>query len=366
MAAKNKVKLDAGPLDTKQVTVLEHNRELFPGRFSPDGKFIFAGSYDGNIYRWEVGAEFKKVALTGHHGWIQGLAFHPDGKRLFTGDSWGGICCWNYADAEPKPLWTRENGHPNWMRCLALSSDGKLLATCGADFVFRVWSAEDGSLKWESPVQETDLHTVIFHPKDGALLVGDLRGNVTQWDIQSHKMVRKLDAKILYARPMQRNNTPDINEVGGVRCMAFSPDSKTLACCGCQPTSSGFFTGKPAVVLIDWETGKTTHVLQGDGDIGEGMTHDVIWHPDGYLMATCCGQAGKGAIYFWKPAEKSPFYVNKNLNSGRGMSVSVDVDALRIAFTQTNSSGGNGRAVTKDGEYIGGIGRIHVFEATKI
>src|ERR1700675_1841358 len=91
----------AGPLDTKQVAVLDHDRELLAARFSPDGKFIFAGSYDGNVYRWDV-APSTKVAFTGHHGWIQGMAFHPDGKRLFTGDSWGGICCWNYADAAPK------------------------------------------------------------------------------------------------------------------------------------------------------------------------------------------------------------------------------------------------------------------------
>ena len=191
--AKAKTPETAGPLDTKQVALLEHDRELFAARFSPDGKFLFAGSYDGNVYRWDV-ATNTKVSFTGHHGWIQGLVFHPDGKRMFTADSWGGISCWNYADVAPKPLWTRENTHPNWMHALALSGDAKLLATCGSDCILRVWSADDGSPKWESPVQPHDLHSVQFHPKEAALLVGDLFGNITHWDPNSHTPGRKLDA----------------------------------------------------------------------------------------------------------------------------------------------------------------------------
>src|SRR3954452_6681843 len=106
-AKANKAPASQGPLNTKQVAVIEHDVELVFTRFSPCGKFLFGGSYDSNVYRWDAPAGENKLAFAGHHGWIQGLAFHPDGKKMFTSDSWGGISCWNYADKTPKPLWTR-------------------------------------------------------------------------------------------------------------------------------------------------------------------------------------------------------------------------------------------------------------------
>src|SRR5258708_6780849 len=124
-----------GPFDSKQVAMLEHDHELVIARYSPCGKFLFAGSYDSNVYRWEItGGEapagelsdgkppsMKKDSLSGHKAWIQGIVFHPDKKRMFTGDSWGNLICWDYAEAAPKPKWTRAEGHSRWMRNMAIS-----------------------------------------------------------------------------------------------------------------------------------------------------------------------------------------------------------------------------------------------------
>ncbi|HZK79803.1 MAG TPA: hypothetical protein VFC46_02025, partial [Humisphaera sp.] len=342
MPAKNKPQgkapTVAGPLEFKQASTLEHDRELVSARYSLCGKYIFAGSYDSNVYRWDVAKE-TKTTLSSHNGWIQGLAFHPDKKRLFTGDSWGGLCAWNYADETPKPLWTRTDAHSRWMRAMAISPDGNLLATCGADRIIKLWSTQDGSPKWESPAQGDDLHSVAFHP-NGALLVGDLKGVITHWDLTTHSVVRTLDAKILYLRPIV-SGVPEINDVGGVRSMAFDKDAKILAASGSQPVSSGFFTGKPTIVLIDWETGKQKETLQwGNAEPSEGVTLDVVWHPDGFVMASSSGQPGKGAFYCWKPAEKSPFYIEKKLAHSRSASLNPDGD--RLACLQVGPSSRQG------------------------
>src|SRR3954468_23374696 len=63
--------------------VMEHDREMVFAQFSPCGRFLFAGSYDGRLYRWELASE-KISVLTGHDGWMQSLAFHPDGKRAYS------------------------------------------------------------------------------------------------------------------------------------------------------------------------------------------------------------------------------------------------------------------------------------------
>ncbi len=368
MPAKSKSQPEIpGPFGSKQTALLEHDRELVAGRFSPCGTFLFAGSYDANVYRWDL-ATLTKTALPGHQGWIQGLVFHPDGKRMFTGDSWGGLRAWTYADESPQPLWTRANAHARWMRALAISSDGSLVATCGADRMVRLWSSADGALKWESPLLENDPQSLCFHPTEDVLIVGDLKGVITQWDLITHAPTRRLDAKILYLRPTV-NGSPDINEVGGVRCMAFDPAGQTLACCGSEPTSSGFFTGKPTVVLFDWKTAQRSGVLQWDHvDPSEGITLDVAWHPDGSLVAASSGQPGKGALYGWKPGEKTPFYLEKKFAHGRSVSLDTRPHRTRLALTQVrpaSGEGGNGRRLSKDGGYLGFAGQIRIFESAE-
>src|SRR5262245_961432 len=90
----------------KESKVLQLDRQMCIVRFSPCGKVLAAGSTDATVRRWDATAEpFDALPhLTGHNGWVQGLAFHPDGKRLLTADSWGAIHCWPFADREPKPL----------------------------------------------------------------------------------------------------------------------------------------------------------------------------------------------------------------------------------------------------------------------
>lgn len=360
---KSKTLPAAGLFKAKESARFDHDRELVAARFSPCGKFLFAGSYDGRVYRWDLAAG-TKAALSGHHGWIQGLAFHPDGRRMFTGDSWGGICCWDYADDAPAPKWSRTEGHARWMRSLALSPDGSLLATCGADLVMRVWSSEDGAPVWESPPQADDLLCAAFHPAGRSLLVGDLKGHVTDWDVGQHKPRRTLDASALFLRPLV-SGVREINDVGGVRAMAFDAGGAVVACAGSQPATSGFFTGKPTIVLLDWETGDRKQLLQWENaDPAEGITMDVAWHPaGGYFMAASSGQPGKGAFYCWRPGDKAPAHLDKNLAHSR--SVSLHPDGKRVAVVQVlikpGQQGGNGRRVDKNGEYVGLVSQIRVF-----
>jgi WD40 repeat protein len=355
---KAKPPFTSGPY--KQIGLLEHDRELALARFSPCGRFVVAGSYDGKVYRWTLETN-EKVALEGHNGWLQGLAFHPDGKRMFTADSWGGVIAWNLADAAPKPLWTKRDAHARWMRSLAIDQEGKRLATCGADRFVRTWTT-DGKLLSEKQLLE-DLFTVLFHPKDPALLVGDLKGQITQLHADDLKEIRRLDASILYARP-KVNGFTEINDVGGVRAMAFDAAGTVLAATGSQPATSGFFTGKPTAVLFDFVAGKQSQVLQWEGVAPEdGVAMDVSASPDGAFLLASSGQpGGKGAFYVWKPGEAKPLHLDKNLHHCR----TVSPHGNRLALTQTlvkpGQSAGNGRHLTKDGEYVGLVSQVRILE----
>lgn len=58
-----------------------------PGRlrvlaFSPDGKRLAGGGLDKAVHLWDVEAGGPGKTLTGHTGWVAGLAWSPDGRML--------------------------------------------------------------------------------------------------------------------------------------------------------------------------------------------------------------------------------------------------------------------------------------------
>jgi WD40 repeat protein len=344
--------------------VLEHDREMVFAQFSPCGKYLFAGSYDGRLYRWELGTA-NITTFAGHGGWMQSLAFHSDGKRAFSSDSWGQIIAWNYADETPKPLWKREDCHTKWMRSMALSPDGSTLATCAGDRAVRLWSTDDGSPKGDLATLPDDLLTAHFHP-DGSLLIGDLKGQIHQFDLKAKKVVRTLDASILYLRPIQLGMR-EINDVGGVRCMASDPKGEYLFAAGSQPATSGFVTGKPTTLCFDWSTGKAKHTWQWEKvEPAEVYVMGLTWHPDGYVLGATSGQPAKGAVVGWKPGDANPVYLAKTFSHSR--TISIHPDGKRVALVQVllkqGAGAGNGRKLSKDGEYVGLISQVKVFDTS--
>src|SRR5262249_51642386 len=99
----------------KDLKQLRPEQQVGVVRFSPCGKFLAAGTFEGQVLRWDAsGDAFNPLpALTGHGGWVQGLAFHPDAKRLFTADSWGQLRAWTYADG--KVAWSVPQAHDGWI-----------------------------------------------------------------------------------------------------------------------------------------------------------------------------------------------------------------------------------------------------------
>jgi WD40 repeat protein len=345
--------------------IMQHDREMVFARFSPCGRFLFAGSYDGRVYRWSL-EDGALTTLAGHGGWLQGLAFHPDGKRMITGSSWGELIAWNYADETPKPLWRADDCHARWMRSLALSPDGKTIATCGADKALRLWQAD--------PVKATDAFAIgedllaCHFASDGRLYVGDLKGQVREFDLKTERLLaRTLDASILYSRPVV-SGFKEINDVGGVRCLATDPAGKWLVACGTQPATSGFLTGKPTAVCFDLATGKPLHTWQWEkADPSEGFLYDATWHPGGYFLFAASGQPGKGGVVGFRPGEDKPVYLNRNFAHAR--TIHVHPDGKRVALVQVllkpGEGAGNGRKVNKDGEYVGLISYTKLFDTTQ-
>lgn len=335
---------------------LEYERQLFQARFSPCGNYLIAGGYDATIQRWDIrDEEIRRLnPCLGHHAWVQCLSFIPGTERIASADSWGHVAVWSYTDETPEPLWENRTAHDGWIRAIAVSPDGASIATGGNDRMIRLWSAADGMLLKEWPHPDT-VFSLCFHPQGTSLVSGGLKGTIRDWDVATAAVQRETDASVLY-------QLDKIQECGGVRHLAFSPDGRQLACAGQKTPGGGFSTGFPCVLVFNWESGELLREMQvGNND--DGFAYDAVFHPTGFIMATSCAFPGKGAVWFWKPSDEKAFYLSNKIPNGR--SLSLHPDGRRIALLVSQSANGNGRALV-DGVYKGGTAKIHFLQFDEV
>lgn len=290
----------------------KHDSPFLSCRFSPDGKFVFAGAQDSRIWRWEIESGTRSE-LKGHDSWTRGISFAPQHQWMLSGGFDGKLIWWPVAAAEPQPIRTIA-AHAGWVRTVAVSPDEKRVATAGNDLVIRIWNLEDGSLVQELPGHESHIYNVLFHPLiPDRLVSGDLKANIIDWDLRSGARLRELQLE-----PLAKYDTGFRADIGGPRGMSFSGDGKRLAVSGITNVTNAFAgIGNPLVVLIDWDAWKE-QIQQASKDKLRGVAWGVELHPSGITIGAS-GGGGGGFLLFWKADGKEEFHKLKLPNTVRDL-----------------------------------------------
>lgn len=337
-----------------ELAVITADPQVFAARFNPAGDILAAGGFDGRVRLWDLTTEERSElpALTGHNGWVQSIAFSPDGRRLYSADSWGKLCAWDVNDGQPQLAWSLDEAHDGWLRDVDVNAEGSRVATCGRDGVVRIWTAVDGAPLLEFRDHHTDVYSVRFHPREQTIVSGDDRGIVKLWGAADGRVVREFDASVLYLEHR-------LQDVGGVRTLAFDQAGSTLAVGGTIPKNGGTVQGTPSVLLFDFETAELTNTLKF-GTSTHCFVHEIILHDAGFVMAVTSGTPGQGQIVFQRPGEEKPFYTTTKLPNCHGIHLHEPTGRLAVVTTNRGSNG-NGRRLGEDGEYAGNNSPIHLF-----
>lgn len=267
-------------------------------RFSPDGKWIAAGTWDGDILIWDAQSLKLVKTLTGYPDFIYSIDFSPNGNRIMaigrsyaamvwdvkTGDvlanvrtgSFGGvflpdgvqvavagsqnvaIMIW---DVE-KDLRVAEYKHPQKLTATALvaSPDGKWLYVGYEDGRVLELNADSFLMEHEYEGSGEPVASIVISPSQGNLLVATASHSIMVWDMKTRNKI---------------SESTHPGHSGYVSGLSASPDGNLLI--------SGADDGK--LYVWDLETNSATSVDQG----GHRRVEDVQFFPDGerFISVTC-------------------------------------------------------------------------------
>lgn len=311
------------PDKTHEIAKYAHSAPLLSCRFDPTGRFVFCGTQDNKVTRWTL-ADGAKLEYAGHDSWVRALGFTPDGKVLLTGGFDGRLIWWEAEAAEAKPIRTVE-AHKGWLRAMCVSPDGKMVATCGNDNQVKIWSTESGELLRELPGHEKHVYNVAWSPDGTTLVSGDLGARFLVWNPGDGAI--KGDFKV---EALSKYDEGFRADYGGPHCLEYSSDGTKIFAGGITNVTNAFAgVGNPILSQVEVATGKVIHNHQA-----KGKPNGTLWGlavPREPFVIGVSGGGGGGHIFFWKLDSEEEFHTQGLPNNARDLSLHVDGVRLAVA-----------------------------------
>jgi RNA polymerase sigma factor (sigma-70 family) len=266
---------------------------------TPDGRTLFASDGDPSIALWDPATGKLRRRLDGHEGRVSGVIVAADGRTLFSASADGTVRRWDVATGRPQ--WRTDLGpraaYPG-AGPFACTADGKRLVVQPAGrgaTPLRLIDGDTGQTVGEIRPECPVVHGAAFLPDGRSLVVwtGDRKARI--WDVTTGKAVREVAyTEAARTRPgpvpvaggvdfgmFVGSVSPDGRLIAfgshhdliavhalddgaercrveklprGVRCLAFSPDGRTLAWGNWDD---------PVIHLLEVATGKERRAFAG-------------------------------------------------------------------------------------------------------
>jgi WD40 repeat protein len=261
-----------------------HSDWVLSVAFSPDGETVASGSFDQTIRLWHrASGECLKV-LRGHKNWIHSVAFSPDGQLLASGSSDQTIQLW---DGQTGDRLATFRGHTSHVWSVAFSPDGQFLASGGDACVVKLWNLA-GDCLYTLQGHTHRVYSIAFSPDGRTLVSSSVDQTVKLWDVsqlalgEAPQEIGIINIGSGTGAGIGRSQKVELEGIGWVKSIAFSPDGQTLASSNTQPV----------VKLWQVATGCCMQVMRGHSS----RIWSIVFSPNGQILAS---GSEDGTIRLW-------------------------------------------------------------------
>ncbi|QIS21379.1 TIR domain-containing protein [Nocardia terpenica] len=322
--------------------------------FSPDGKRIVSGGFDGTLRLWDTDSgQPIGVPLTGHTDSVTSVAFSPDGKRIVSGSNDQTVRLWDADSGQPiirpfdakTPGWTAGNNTGAVVDCVAFDPTGKWIVTGYSDGLLRLWNLTSGFPLSLPLAGDTDgVESVAFSPDGTRMVSGGRNGTIRIWDTTTIALTGHTNAvasvafspdskrivsgssdrtvRLWDAATGQPIGAPLTGHTDWVRSVAFSPDGKRIVSGSADRT----------VRLWDADSGQSIGApLTGHTDTVRG----VAFSPDGRRIVS---GSFDGTVRLWDADSGQPIGAPLTGHWAAVSSVAFSPDSKRIVSGSADST----------------------------
>ncbi|MCG9133481.1 WD40 repeat domain-containing protein [Candidatus Poribacteria bacterium] len=288
-------------------------RRMISVAFSPDGKMLAGGGFDGVIWLWNIATGVRRQILTPHNV-VEEVMFSPDGRTILSSDD-KDLQLWDIAPGELKARLEDTTGTNN----IVFNSDGTILYGASRNEL-RLWDPDTGKIKMRLDVASFYTTPPLFSP-DGQTIASTNKKDYTVqlWDPQTGQLKNTLpigDPKYMKGIMISDGVPKVVNyATRWISSIAFSPDGHILA-----------VATDNEIVLWSPNTGKPKVILTR-----KGKFYHLLFSPNGRTLAA----KNESGIYLWNvdtiDPEKSEFQHTITGYSAGVNSISFSPDGRSLA-----------------------------------